>query len=401
MAIGKFFENDSFDFDFKLTMGNAPYRCAEVGECLATAARIRDGDIDGWFDEWMATAGRLRAIAEQAEAKGHRASARDAWLRASKYVATAFFYVLGTRDPSRSLATWEAHRAAFDRAIALWPTPAAKVAIPYEGTTLEGYWLAPGSGGRRPLAILNNGSDGTAVDMIAMGAADALERGWHALILDGPGQGAALYRQHLPFRYDWEKVITPVVDFALARDDVDPAGIALLGVSQAGYWVPRAAAFEHRLAAAVADPGVMRVWSSWFDNLPKEELALFDKGDRQGIDAGVAAALPQLPPAVRFNLAKRREPYLTDSFFDLLTEVRRYDLTGVAGLVRCPTLVADPEGEQFWPGQSRELYDALTCPKALVAFTAAEGADGHCEPLAPTLRNQRVFDWLDETLGRA
>ena len=60
-----------------------------------------------------------------------------------------------------------------------------------------------------------------------------------------------------------------------------------------------------------------------------------------------------------------------------------------------------PDGEQFWPGQSRELYDALTCPKALVAFTAAEGADGHCEPLAPTLRNQRVFDWLDETLGRA
>ena len=32
-------------------------------------------------------------------------------------------------------------------------------------------------------------------------------------------------------------------------------GLALYGISQAGYWVPRALAFEHRIAAAVADPG--------------------------------------------------------------------------------------------------------------------------------------------------
>ena len=55
------------------------------------------------------------------------------------------------------------------------------------------------------------------------------------------------------------------------------------------------------------------------------------------------------------------------------------------------------DGEQFWPDQSRRLYDALDCPKQLVRCTAAEGADSHCEPKAPILRNQRVLDWLDET----
>jgi hypothetical protein len=35
----------------------------------------------------------------------------------------------------------------------------------------------------------------------------------------------------------------------------------------------------------------------------------------------------------------------------------------------------------------------------LMAFTAAEGADGPCEPRAPALRVQRIFDWLDEQLG--
>jgi hypothetical protein len=62
-------------------------------------------------------------------------------------------------------------------------------------------------------------------------------------------------------------------------------------------------------------------------------------------------------------------------------------------------LIADPDNEQFWPGQSKELYDALTCPKELVHFTTEEGADYHCEPKALGLREQRIFDWLDNVLG--
>ena len=52
-------------------------------------------------------------------------------------------------------------------------------------------------------------------------------------------------------------MLTPVVDFLLARDDVDADKLTLYGVSQAGYWVPRALAFEHRFAAAVADGGAV------------------------------------------------------------------------------------------------------------------------------------------------
>ena len=63
-----------------------------------------------------------------------------------------------------------------------------------------------------------------------------------------------------------------------------------------------------------------------------------------------------------------------------------------------PLLITDPEGEQFWPGQSQQLFDALSGAKRLISFTAAEGADRHCEPMARTLVEQRIFDWLDETL---
>ena len=162
--------------------------------------------------------------------------------------------------------------------------------------------------------------------------------------------------------------------------------------------MPRAAAFEHRLAAAVADPGVMRVWTSWYDQLPPDATASLGSATREEFDAGVAAGLSHAPAAVRFDLAKRGEPYGTTSLYDILHLVKTYDLTGVADQIRCPTLVTDPEDEAFWPGQAEELHAALTCPKTLMRFTAAEGASGHCAPLAATLFCQRVFDWLEDTL---
>ena len=214
-AIHPTFAYAGFEFALRGALGACAYRLAEPGEVLATAARVRDGDFDSWFDEWTGTAEGATAVATAAA--GHRTSAREAWLRASYYHAMAFFYVLGTRDPTRSLASFRAGRAAFDRAIDLWPTPVARVAIPYQGTTLPGYWFSPpGTNDRAPLVILNNGSDGQVVDMLRHGAIAAVERGWHALVFDGPGQCAALYEQGLPFRPDWEAVVTPVVDFALA-----------------------------------------------------------------------------------------------------------------------------------------------------------------------------------------
>ena len=79
----------------------------------------------------------------------------------------------------------------------------------------------------------------------------------------------------------------------------------------------------------------------------------------------------------------------------------RYRLGDEVAQIDTPLLITDPEGEQFWPGQSQQLFDRLPGPKELVRFTAAEGASRHCEPMAAALRDARVFDWLDEYLARS
>jgi hypothetical protein len=48
--------------------------------------------------------------------------------------------------------------------------------------------------------------------------------------------------------------VGPLVDAALRIDVVDPKGIVFEPWSLGGYMAPRAAAFEHRLAAVVCDP---------------------------------------------------------------------------------------------------------------------------------------------------
>jgi dienelactone hydrolase len=404
-AVPQVFAADDFEFQFLIALGQAYERAADVGECFAAAAMITDGDYDSWFDTFFELAERIRGEAEASTAAGHAVSAREAYLRAATYYAQASFFADGTHDPTRLVPTWEAHRAAFDAFAARLDPPAEPVRIPYEGTTLPGYALTVDTSGTpRPWLILNNGSDGTAADMWAQGAAAALRRGYNALVFDGPGQGAALYRQHLFFRPDWEQVITPVVDWLLTRPDVDPRRIGLIGISQGGYWVPRAVAFEHRIAAAIADPGVVDSATGFAHLVSPDTLqALLSATGRKleqiktKIDQMIAKIAAE-NPRLAFTLAFRMRPYGTTSVAEVLLLTSAYNLRGVIDRIRCPMLIADPEGEQFWPGQSRQLYDALPGPKTLVPFTAAEGADLHVEPKALGLRAQRFFDWLDDEL---
>lgn len=391
-----FFKNDDFEFAAANVLGSAFHRAADVGEVLTTIERIHDGAARSWVDRWTATADRLVAEARAAAAAGSRQSAAARFLRASNYYATASEQADGAGVRGLFATLWEKHREAWDRFVDLTDVAVERVAIPYERTTLPGYFFrsGPRDEPRRTL-IYNKGSDGSVVGAWSRGIADALARGWNALAFDGPGQNATLVRQDLRFRPDWEHVITPVVDHLVTRGDVDGERLALLGVSQGGYWTPRAAAFEHRIAATVADPGVVDVATTMLTKLPRTMAKLFAAGDQKRFDKEMRWAL-ELSPRIRAMMAMRMRPYGVTSPYAFFSAARDYTLTAdVVGGITCPVLVTDPDREQFWPGQSQRLYDMLPGPKTLLAFTEAEGADSHCEPMAAGLRGERIFDWLD------
>ena len=97
----------------------------------------------------------------------------------------------------------------------------------------------------------------------------------------------------------------------------------------------------------------------------------------------------------------RARPYNSESYFDTINAVLKYKLDAeTAAQIKTPLLITSPENEQFWPGQSEELARMTADVSQVVEFTEAEGADGHCQPMARTLTHERVFDWLDEQLAR-
>jgi hypothetical protein len=88
------FDDESFSFEALRTAGFALYGGADLGEVLATARDIGEGDEASWHRAWKATAQRLQATGENARAAGHPVSAREALLRASNYYRTAADFLL-------------------------------------------------------------------------------------------------------------------------------------------------------------------------------------------------------------------------------------------------------------------------------------------------------------------
>jgi dienelactone hydrolase len=394
-----FFKNPTFEMIFLTSLGRAYHCGGNVGKVLYLTRQVEDGNFESAYLAFKQAGDEARQLAEESAAAGHKESARQAYLWAQNFYDSATYFIDGSNDPSRFLPTWELLYECWLESLPLFEPSIEPIKIPYEGTELHGFFLkGKGTAKKRPLLIFSNGSDGSLLDMWLWGGAGAAARGYDCLFFDGPGQGYALWKQNLYFRPDWEKVITPVVDYALSRPDVDPKKIVVQGISQGGYWVPRAVAFEKRVAAAIADPGVVDVSTSWTASLPPPLLALLKADRKAEFDGFLTKALS---PAAKANLNFRMRPYGTTSHFDTYKAVSQYSLHDVADRITCPVLITEPVNEAYWPGQSRQLYDLLKSPKKLVHFSESDGADLHCEPKGTGLRDLHVFNWLDQTLRQS
>lgn len=230
-----------------------------MGDIVETLRRV--GSWEDWGREWMATAAVHEQLAEEAEAAGRASSATAAWEDAARCHHLAYF--LSVRDAElhdRGLARMlECH----DRARPGMSPSVEKVAIDGpDGLRMVALLSVPKPGS--PVVIVLPGLDSTK-ETRHFSRAGWMRRGFAVLSLDGPGQGEA--STWSTARPDYEVAIAAAVDWIESRPDLDASRIGLFGSSLGGYYAPRAAAFEPRIAAVIANCGPFD-WGECWDGLP-------------------------------------------------------------------------------------------------------------------------------------
>ena len=244
---------DLWNYAFQVTrmLGIIDFGGTDFTEIHEVIQRITPGDDESWYQEWHRMGELCEAQAVEAEKHANRFTARYAWQRASNYHRASQFYMTG--GDARKLPTLRRLRDTFQAAIKHFDFPCEIVEVPYDGTTLPGYFVPSVVGaGRRPTILYLNGADSLSEEAYFTVALPASMAGYNSLVYNAPGVGLTLYEKNLPTRPDCERFVTPTFDWLITRPEVDPAKVCLVGESFAAYLIPRAAAFEQRCAAAVS-----------------------------------------------------------------------------------------------------------------------------------------------------
>jgi pimeloyl-ACP methyl ester carboxylesterase len=396
--------NNDTNFHFQIlnTLGGAKYSGGDISPVLDAAHSIEPGNFTSFSDAFYNLAYTTKAAAMDAENSYSSINVRDTWFAASTYFRSADFYLHGNWSDPLINELWNEQLFAFDKAIAALPIPGKRLQIPSDNFTVEAIWYSASTEAfRRPTLILGNGYDGSQEDLYHTIVVPALARGWNCITYEGPGQPLVRRRQNLGFIHDWERVVTPVVDYVLESQAsvVDPSRLVLFGFSFGGYLAARAAAFEPRLSAVMLDGGIFDTYESFSSQLPPAGLEILESGHKTAFDA-LASSLadaPNAPTALKWGIEQGLWSFKTKSAYDFMQTTKLYNLKDVIHKIPIPVWTADAVFEDFFVNQSMKVKEALGDQATYHQF---EGAGGyHCQVGAFQELNRVMFSWLAKTLG--
>jgi pimeloyl-ACP methyl ester carboxylesterase len=277
--------------------------------------------------------------------------------------------------------------------------------LPWRGQQLPGYWFAPsGAQGPGPTLVVTSGFDGTLEETYFQIGRSALERGWRVLQICGPGQmDTARTEPDTHFVPDTETWVSPWIDRALDRPEVDPDRLAVLGISFGGYFMSRAAAHEPRIKALVANSPVIDLHAYMVSFVAGSgddpETAFSEEEDfsLDDIDEIGDSVMPRPIKEMSRSLIRR---FGQKTFLQSFHYLQEFTVDPRA--IRCPSLGLVGTGEGGEPIRQHQVFaDQLGGPVTSRTFTTDEGADTHCQLGNLTLSNAVTMDWLEDTLVTA
>jgi len=310
---------------------------------------------DQWLPVWSRWAEKHLGDGDAALESGRLLTAGEAYVRAALFYHWASF--LSVQDQAQFRSALKAMHTCLAKAAPLVDPLMELVEVPFEGTSLPGYFRKPKGVEKPAIVVMVPGGDSTKEELYNLGEF-ILSRGTAILAFDGPGHSEVSF--DLKLRPDFEVPIRAVIDYVMERNDVDVTRLGVGGISYGGLFACRAAAFDDRVRAVFSI-------SSWYS------------------PAGRWSAMPRLSQTAIKQYMGQNAPDVQDSM----------TLAGVAERITVPLLQvyggADPASP---PEQARKVASEVQGPAKTVIFEEGVHVCNNIYFRARPL----VADWLAETL---
>ena len=365
----------NFQINRVLTYGDAACCRQEVTESLSSVRTFAQ-----WNQAWL-------TLVEKAEREKR-------WLHAAYYYRMTEFFMKA--DNPQKMQTYlkciEYFYKGFDSELHL---SYRKDEIPFEEGMLNSI-VIPASDSKGTVLVC--GGYDSFMEEFVLQVGTWAERGYTVILFEGPGQGICLH-QNMYFRYDFEKPVSAVIDFyGLNR-------CAMIGISWGGYFALRSAAFEKRIAAAVAydvmDNG-FEVMTNIFPAPVSSLIRLAYRKQWAGIINAVTGLLYKKSILADWGLSQGTYITGTKTAYEFYQKLAEHNLNGITGHYTQDILLLAGEKDHYIPlGQFWRLKEKVHSDKSVTSrlFTEAEGGEQHCQIGNHMLAMNTILDWLDDVFA--
>ncbi len=397
----KGFNDSEMDFQLLRQLGSVVYGGASSGECFYAASRIEDGIPESWVMQYEKLAEKEETDAAERLKKGFVISARDQYLKACNSYRAAEYYSPCHAEKHRALGLRS--RECFLEAMKCSAHTFEEIMLPYKDIVLPVYFMKPDENDiERPTLIILSGFDGTREEeYIARGRA-GLERGFNIVLFSGPGQMDTLrFSPDSGFEPDYENPAKAVLDWCWGRQDVRKDKICMMGISFGGYFAVRAAAFDGRIKALIANSPITDLHAYMVAFVGEDSADMKDEENFRLSD------IPDIPDSILPVQAKEMSANLIrrfkqDSFRDVFIYLKRFANSEYLHNIHCPCLALVGEGEGGEPAvQFREFCEKVSGSVTEYSFSQSEGADSHCQVGNLSFSAAVAYDWLMSVFGNA
>lgn len=372
-----------------------------VGYHKLHKTKIMDYQLNRWhslgyasLDDMQWAAARIHSLAEWKSVMvelAQRALAKGRLMNGTfAYRAAEFF--AHPHDPDK--------RALYDTFIGLFydelmaDEPFERHQVPYAAAGVDAYLPAlkvPGVAAHSRGALVIHGGFDSFIEEFYSIARYFANRGYDVYLFDGPGQGGALKRWHLPMDPAWEKPAKAVLDY-FGLDNV-----TWLGISMGGWLCFRAAAHEPRIQRVIAlsiaydylqiPPKPVAQFARWLMNYP-------------GLMNRMAEWKMQRRPQDKWGMDNLQYMTQTNTPIDAAKAIFEFNAENQhSDQVAQDVLILTGAKDHFIPLKMHALQmQALSNARSVTEriFTKADHAENHCQVGNIGLALSVMANWMAE-----